>query len=244
MPLTEKDTAKETGVQHFAMLSYGAPGSGKTYLGAHAPNPYFISLDDGLTRYKFLGESVKYIEPTTFDELEMAVDQILNGQRAKENETIVLDHGTAVTDLIIDKVLTDNNMKRMDQNRWGIAVDHLKVLLRKFTDIPKRKKKHAVMLFHEQVEKNEIRGGVFGNPNTVGKLAYYIGGYFDLYLYHYVQNDWKNGKPDPKYFCSTVKYGDFSAKDRIGVLPSAVPNDLNKILALLESAKPKEGRNA
>lgn len=229
MAIKESNTKSEgIGNEKLKILIYGPPGSGKTWFGEHMPKPYFISIDKGLIGAKARGSDVDYAEVDTFEDVEQVVLDITNERRAKGRETIILDHLTALTDPICDYVLQKQGKKQMDLYSWGLAVDNIKRILKLMLDLANRY--HVIVIAHEQLEKNELRGGVWGIPQTIGKFSYHVGGLFDLYLYAVQEMYWEAGKRKANYVLHTVEYGSFKAKDRIGLLDTVEPNDAQNIV--------------
>lgn len=221
-------------ISKLAILIYGPPGSGKTWFGLHMPKPYFLAYDkQGMLGAKYNKIPVDGVEIDTYDDFNAVIAQIQSGARAKDNETIVLDHLTLHGEAIKQSMLEKNRKQKADLAIWGEVADHLRVSMKTLIDLTK--KFHVVVLAHEQIEKNEVRGGIFGTPATVGKFAYYVGGMFNLFMYSEQQMEWNNGKQTPKWVLHTSQYTDFRAKDGIGKLDVVEPNDPSTILGKIIS---------
>lgn len=214
----------------FKVLGYGPPGSGKTYFGTTAPKPYFIALDRGLKGVAVRKMDIPYVEVDTYQDIMTVLEEISTGKRAKDRETIVIDHLSDVSPLVIDATLQEANKKHMDKGLWGVAKDKLRVMIHELTSLSDLKGFHTIMLAHEQIEKSELRGGTWGTPNTIGQLAYNVGGWFDLFLYFQQEVRWQNGKQLPEWKMHTVKYVDFVAKDRLSILQPTEDNNFDVIV--------------
>lgn len=218
----------------FKILAYGPPGSGKTYFGSTMPKPYFIAIDRGLKGLAVRKEAVPYVEVDTYEDIITVLAQIKAGTRAQGCESIVIDHLTELSPLVVEATLRGANKRVMDQGLWGVAKDKLRVLVHDLTalsdDTTLNKRFHTLMISHEQIEKNDIRGGIWGTPATIGKFAYDVGGWFDLFLYFRQDVEWKNGKQIPTWNMHTIQYVDFVAKDRLSILNTVEKNDFQVIV--------------
>lgn len=220
-------------------LVYGAPGTGKTWFGSTHPKPYFIAKDKNLLGLAAAGKNIDYVFVDTYEDVELVIQQIHNGQRAQQARSIIFDNLTFMTDAIVETVKKRHgggkvNATGMNKELWGVASDYVKQLMHQFLKLAD--KFHICMIAHEQIEKEELTGGVYGNPATIGKQAYHIGGYFDLFLYSRQLVTWESGKQVKDYKLNTVKFGNFNAKDLIGVLDSEEPNEFDVIYQKVKSA--------
>jgi len=214
----------------FKILAYGPPGAGKTYFSSTAPKPYFISTDMGLNGLAVRGLEVPYVHVETWHDVVSAVEQIHSGRRAQGCETIVIDHFTDLTPLVKDATMSEANKSTMNEGLWAVAKDKLRNLVHTFTSLSDKKGLHTIIIAHEKVEKNELRGGIWGTPNTIGQFSYQMGGWFDLYLYFRQEVRWQNGKQSPSWSMHSVNYVDFVAKDRLGILEPTENNTFDTIM--------------
>jgi hypothetical protein len=208
-------------------LVYGGPGSGKTWYGSTAPKPFFICIDDGLIRMKMLKKDIQYEEVDGFDDVENIINDIYMGKVAKGRETIILDHITDATDIAKDKVLAQNSAQAMNLQLWGFVSDYIKGIIRQLDGL--RKYYHIVVLAQEELVKDKSNDELVGVPNTVGKLAFHIGAYYDMFLYAKQETGWDKGKPAPRWLLYPFDLGRYKAKDRLGVLGVAEENDFGVI---------------
>lgn len=213
----------------FKILCYGPPGSGKTYFASTAPKPYFITTDMGLKGIAVRKEEVPYASVESYEDVMKVLEEIASGQRANGASTIVLDHFTDLTPMVLESTMKQAGKTAMNEGLWGVAKDKLRVLVHTFTGLSDKKGLHTIMLAHEKVEKNELRGGIFGSPNTIGQFSYNIGGWFDLFLYFRQEVRWQNGKQSPSWSMYSVNYVDFVAKDRLGILEPTEQNTFDTI---------------
>lgn len=213
-------------------LIYGGPGSGKTWYGSTAPKPFFICIDDGLIRMKMLKKDIEYEEVDTLDDVNNVINDIYMGKAAKSRQTIVLDHITDATDFAKEKVLAENSAKAMTLQLWGFVSDEIKNIIRQLDGL--RKYYHIVVLAQEELEKDKSNDELVGLPNTVGKLAFHIGAYYDMFLYAKQETGWENGKPSPRWVLYPYDFGRYKAKDRLSVLGVAEKNDFGVIYSKFE----------
>lgn len=230
--IKEVDTSQGiTGKDKVSWLLYGPPGSGKTWFGGHMPNPFFISVDNGLIGLKKKKVPIQAVEVDRYDDVVTVIGDISMGKRAKDCQTIVFDHVTELGELAKQSALQESNKVKTDLNVWGVTVDKIRYVIRQLLNL--QSNFHIVVLAHEQIEKNELRGGIFGTPATIGKFAYHIGGMFDLFLYANQEVQYKNGEKIRMWSLYTMDFEEFKAKDRLGVLDVVESSDpqvlLNKI---------------
>jgi hypothetical protein len=209
------------------ILAYGSPGSGKTHLASTMPKPFFIAVDqNGLKVLKVRGLSIDAVKVDTYHDILTVIDGI-GKMYAKNAQSIVLDHLTDITPMIINEVLIRTGKERMDLNTWGIASDYVRVMLSNLLRLGN--KYHICVLSHEEVKEDKMRGDTFGVPLTIGKLSFHIGGMFDMYLHAVQETKFSNGKQVPAWHVETVKTGRFIAKDLFRKLDVVEPNDFKVI---------------
>lgn len=229
------DATYDYNVDALTCMIYGPPGSGKTWFIGTMPDVYIISLDKGLLGLKLAGKKFNGCSVDTLDELNLVIDEIIAGTRAPKAGSFALDHLTAVTELgVVAKNLrnTPNTHKR---SVWGAIADEVRIVVRKFVDIAYVRRVPICVAAHQKIEKNEITKNVLGTPDTVGKFAMTVGGFFDLYLYARQELVPVNGEQQAQFTVSTVDYIEFQAKDRTGQLSVTEPNDFNTIYAKIQA---------
>lgn len=244
--IREGNTAKtDFSAEHLSTLVYGTFGSGKTFFGASAPGPYFISADEGLLGLKILRRDIPFVEFDDYQDCMQILDDIKLGRRAQvENgiRTIILDGLDRMTQLIIDLVLKETNKTQMNLRTWEIAVEYLRVLVRKFVSL--KYKYHLIALTGDKFEKNREGQIISGAPDTIGALRRTIGGLFDLVVYAYQGVQAINGRSVETFTLNTIKFSYFPAKDRSTVLNPTEPNDFKVIWDKIQGAMGKEDNTA
>lgn len=245
MPIRDiSNQTYEFDIEALTILIYGPPGSGKSYFMGTMPNVYIVSLDKGLKGLVLNGKTFSGCEVDTLNELYLVIDEIIQGKRGKGAGAFALDHLTAVTDLGIEHTGLRDKPNTHKRSTWGEIADHVRMVVRKFLDIAAVRKVPVCIAAHQQIEKNELSGNIIGTPNTVGKLAETIGGFFDMYLYSRQETVARDGEWVPEWNVSTVNYQEFQAKDRTGTLNVKEVNNfpalITKVRNRLEQIKKGE----
>lgn len=219
------------------VLVYGPPGSGKTWFGATMPSPYFICADRGLLGVVIAKKDVDFVEFDTFEDLQKVVIDIGMGTRAKERESIILDDLTHLTPLVVDYTLRSVGKSRMDRSTWGIAVDHLRILIKSFNDLEANF--HTALLSGACFEKDDNAGMIWQVPDTIGKFAFSIGGLYDEVLFSRQTSKYIEGQMRPIWQLHTIDCLEerAKAKDRSGTLNMVEPNDFDTVFKKFVTGK-------
>ena len=90
-------STKDVHTNGIKLVLYGASGSGKTRLGASAPNPIFISAEKGLL--SLASVDIPYIEVSSMKTLNEAYQHVVKS----EYNTIVIDSLSEVTQVVLDQ---------------------------------------------------------------------------------------------------------------------------------------------
>jgi hypothetical protein len=220
---------------------YGKWGSGKTWFCGTAPSPLLICTKDdpGAAGLISAGKDVDVAVLESFDELIQLLNDIKFGRKYSTRKTICLDGLSNLTPLLVEKMLgavKTTKMGRMTREAWGLAVDHLRQAIGLFFELHMQGK-HIILTSQALEVKDDIRGGLYGLPITIGKYAFTIPGVFDLVLYAEQDFIWKDGVQIPVFNFYTVKYGHFPAKDRFGRLDMVERNDFMAILEKIQTRK-------
>ena len=149
-------------------LGYADSGLGKTTLGALAPTPVFLGLDDGGRKIKDprTGEDLKYIPGVeTFDDFSQAVQQV---SLFDNYETVVVDTGTILEalahDWMLENVTNDKNefVANIEKYGWGKGHRHLydtmRTPLADFDALVRRGKNILVLCQMQQAEITNAAG--------------------------------------------------------------------------------------
>ena len=215
-------------------LVYGPPKSGKSWFGESFPDPYFIITErtpKGLNSNK----SFPYVIVESYSDIKLVINQIVRGDRAKENKSIIFDSISDMTDLV--KVAVRQLMGKtsdkdfISQPMWGLASDYIRetnrVLSREIGKI-----KHVCVIARSQIEKDGVVGKLVELPETIGKYSGVIGGQYDLLLY---SEQYLDGKGKKSWRLHTSAGDFYKAGDGLGgFLANEEPNNFNIIYSKIQ----------
>jgi hypothetical protein len=205
-------------------LTYGPAGSGKTWLGYTYPKHLFVCTEEGLLNFELNKKEVPFIAVPDYNALIQVLPTIIG--TGNQYQSIILDSLTEVTTIVADQARREASKSitaKMDRNTWGIAVDKLRIFVRELLSL--KVTHNIVVIARSVVEKDEVLGDIVAMPDTIGKFAQSISGYFDLFTYQEAATQWQNGVASAKWNMHTVQFGRFPAKDRTGRLLALEPND-------------------
>jgi hypothetical protein len=248
-------------VEHAAWLHvYGPEGVGKSSLGAAAPEPIFIDVEQGTmnletTRFQF--DDAGRTMPTTFEELLEAVRVI--ERESHPYRTLVLDTLDAVEALIWQHVCARDGKENISSYGFGkgeniVALDEWRKLIAALERV-RAKGINVLTLSHSVVKR-------FDDPESEGwdryilKLHEKAGGLVkeraDAVLFAKFETVLKaKSKGDAKKlraittdarFLYTKKTGAFDAKNRYD-LPEELPLDWNELWTAIQSHRPADPKD-
>jgi len=177
------------------LILQGDPGTGKTTVACQFPKAWVIDIDvnlGGTLRYikeqNLLGKKLSL--PLGYDVLDRddkgeKVEMRNRYQRLAlilerlasnpEVETIIIDSGTTLADVMIAEVLRQQSKSEMSKREWGFFA----ILGRHFMNVLSSMRKHIVLIVHEKMEKTE--SGAIVYPIKVawpGQVGQNIGAFF------------------------------------------------------------------
>ena len=172
---------------------------------------------------------MEFVEFDDFDDLQKIIIDIKMGTRAKGRESIILDDLTHLTPLVTEYTLKSSGKSRMDRSTWGIAVDHLRILIKSFNDLEDNF--HVALLSGSCFEKDDNAGMIWQVPDTVGKFAFSIRGLYDEVFFSRQTSKYMKGQMRPIWQLHTIDCAEeqAKAKDRSGTLDMVEPNNFNII---------------
>jgi hypothetical protein len=97
--------------------------------------------------------------------------------------------------------------------------------------------KHVVLTSQSLMVKDDIQGGLYGLPVTIGKYAFSVPGFFDIVFFAEQDIQWNEGQQYPVFKFYTIKLGNFPAKDRLGKLDMIERNEWPAIYEKLTTRK-------
>jgi len=232
-----KNTNTLTLEDHYLkVLAYGVSGTGKTTFASTFPKPFFIDFDQGMLSLR--GKDVSYVSCTDIvrngvlvshgcDEADKAFDEVLE---SPDFNTIIVDSITTYQASMLEKVLKTNNKTIPGILEYGLRIKALQNLFMKLRAVPK----HVVIIAHEQVVKDELLGGVLIQPLVSGdKLPQQLPLYFDEVYRFVVRQTTKK----LEYVMFTKAGTNFTAKSRLGVLPSPMESSYEAIVKCVNNEK-------
>lgn len=217
--------------EHLTVLAIGFVGSGKTYLASTFPNPLFICTDAQILG--LMGSTASFVEIATLEDIHAVLTdaQYGRGRFVPDKppvETIVLDGLTECTELAISAVLGEKGKAQMSQQLWGFASDRVRGMMRQLVAL--RTKYHIVVTAKATVIKDDMLGGTFGVPDTIGKFQHVVPGMFHIvgFCEQTTVYDQSKGKMVPQFKVHTAAHNQFPCVDRTKKLDVIESNDYNK----------------
>lgn len=172
------------------LLLQGPAGSGKSDLACNFPKPYFVDIDVNLGGVIRRRAKAKLPMPVGFDFLDkddvglpipmparyQRLDKLLLAAQANPDvETIVLDSGTTLVDVMMADVLRQQSKSEFTKREWGFFA----ILAKKLLGTLASMRKHVVLICHEKLEK-DLNGAVV-LPHKIawpGQVGENLGAYF------------------------------------------------------------------
>lgn len=220
------------GYRPIAVLSYGAPGTSKTFFAATFPKPLFLSdvTERGWTTIQTMSPKNWYDEKTApvvwgierVSDIPDAIGKLENELKATPGkyQTVVVDSATFYTDLFLNEMIRAQGNKPDTRAVYGALKNHMHNLRVKLQSLPL----NVVWLALET--KPEV--GETGGPAIAGSAAGAIAAGTDHIFYHRKRRD----KDGTIYEIHTTNYGPYIARSRDGgVLPPVLENYTYKDLA-------------
>lgn len=232
------------------VLLYAASGWGKTLAFGGFPAPrYLLNFD----RENRLTLEVNHID-VDYDDIYARPDisgyeEILKKilvlreqfKQGKGPKSICIDTGKDMFKVCMYYILKTQGKEMPTQPDWGLAQERCMQRLNDFIDMPC----NLLVNFHEQIEKDEVRGGLFGTINVPGKdFPNDILKKFNVKLHGVTELGTGPGKF--KRVINTANTALFTADDKTGALDFAEPfdtiADIEKLFNKIKTKFEKEQR--
>lgn len=230
------------------LVLQGSAGSGKTTLACQFPKPYIIDIDVNLGgTLRFLREHNLPL-PVGYDVLDKddkgqaiplpqrysRLNQcLIEAQQNPLIETIVIDSGTTLSDVMIAEVLRQQNKSEMSKREWGFFA----ILGRHFMSVLASMRKHIVLIVHEKIEKTP--DGAIAYPIKIawpGQVGQNIGAFFTNVWRCEVQVIPKGVNSEYKWLIRTMPEFKYELKNTLG-LPATFEFKWETIAAKLNPRK-------
>lgn len=160
-------------------LLWGPTGTGKTHFIGTCPKPYVFDFDGSIATVVGKDVEYDYYDPKDANSVRMAdsmLRRFLDGSARKDDrlkgvETVCLDSTSAYQEARTLQVQTLNNHvgQQVTQPEWGQIINGIQDMVSKITSLADRGLYHVVVTAHEQIDKDDIGGGLVCRPMVVGK---------------------------------------------------------------------------
>lgn len=214
-------------------LFYGASGAGKTRLSATAPNPLFLMFEGQSKLQSTKDLKVDFVAPETWPEIMQITQQLIGGASAKDKtvtyknkvyQAVIGDSLTEMNLIIHKSILQAGRREAAQIQDWMLSGDRTETILRQLLSLPCV----VIITALEQLEKDEVSGGIVGAPFLPGKLPRKIPALFDE-VFHLRTEQSRNDKGElvPKRFALTSPDHRYFARDGSGKLAGLEEITLN-----------------
>jgi len=230
----------EPSSHNLRMVIYGSSGIGKTVFGNTAPNPLFLSAEEGLL--SLADKGVNYVKIETTQDIDNIYHALKNGSLKDDKgkkikvDTVVIDSLTEVQQVIINNI-TGGGMP--SQRQWGDFSTKMAEILRKFKGLDV----HLIFICLENEKNDEDDNGRdFSRfvPELYGKLMQKTCAMMDMVGRYYMKTTVVNDKPTAQRVMTFEYSPRHVAKDRSGKLPAFVDPDFTKLLEACKIKVKKE----
>ncbi|UOF77227.1 AAA domain [Caudoviricetes sp.] len=226
-----KDLSKSGKVKIFA---YGKPGTKKTYAIHTLPKPVIISAEGGLLSLREF--DIPVIEVRSLEDVYEACEMI-----EKSNfESVAIDSISEIAALLLEKeedtakaAVAKKDAGKTHDGRapYNELLKKITKLVRKFRDLPM----HVYMIAKAEKVTIKDEGKIKWGPSLPGsKLGDALSHEFDEVFAARME---LNKEGQPCYFYMTLEDGEWSARDRSGVLARYEQQDLTMIINKIMEAR-------
>lgn len=198
---TAKEMANE---QHYKVLSYGAPGSGKTHFAATWPNPVFIVPNIARGEVRTVGHT-DAVRVVTFDDMADMKAQVTALGKAIEAgkvscNTLVFDNLTTTQMMFEEEIKQTKAIDKLEWSDWGKFKSIFSELMLSLHSWPV----HVIWVTHSDKDRTFT---------LMGQSLHFFPSNCDLILYHEV-TDVPN-QAEPIYRVHGRQRGQWPARVRL-----------------------------
>ena len=156
--------AGDLGLDYMKVVAYGAPGTGKTTMGATFPDVLFLSAESGLLSVR--DRDIDVWEIKGWEDIQEAFAFLLSPNHGYKS--VVIDSLTEVQKKLFEYIVKTFAKRReyedlMTLQDWGKAGDSLRKLCRSFRDLPMN------VVFLALQEEAAVDGDALVRPLLKGK---------------------------------------------------------------------------
>ena len=203
-------------------LLYGAAKSGKTRAAATAPNPFFVSSDQGLSSIRERG--LPYTVINNWNDTCQFLKWLESSAEAKRYHTIVIDDLSEIAEqfLVEEKPKHKNTMQA-----YGRLNDEMMMLVRRLRAITSN---FIITICKQERIKDEMTGGMIYAPMIAGKAVAPMLPFLSGEVYH--MESWTNPETGTAYEVVRTKrdpIGQYEAGSRCGKLTDIEFADFTQI---------------
>ena len=212
---------KDSQVQHYRLVLYGASGVGKTYLSAQFPDPLFLACDPG--PYGGLlsvrERAPKYVKIDSWARYK-ALWPTVKADAGKGYKTLVVDSVTFFRRLIMDDIMGRTAREIPRQDDWNLCIERLRRCVMEWCETPA----HLIMICGEVLERDEILGRIVGMPDLPGKMAKQLAHYIDICVHLKAESGFdQKGARVVRRVIQVQPDEWYDAKDRTGTIKDGAP---------------------
>jgi hypothetical protein len=211
---------------HFRVLIYGKPNSGKTTLASTFPKPFFIDADKGLGTLS--GDiTIPNIQVTrgvkdpyalliqVFEDMTLKRGIFGSGGMAEGTETLVVDSLSTLSDLILAQIMIANGMKPESDkpgfNEWGAFTRRMVEIASRIRDLAE--KYNIVETAWANIKENEKHEIIGVTPAIPGSYKDRAAG--DVDEVYYMESSKATEGGGLNIILNAIDKGFFKAKTRL-----------------------------
>ena len=148
------------------MMIYGAAGSGKTQFITTCPKLFVIASSREQGIVNLMGKDVPYVMVDTIQDMEEAVEYVVEESAKGTISTAAIDSWTAHLDHVVRQIEVEVGGQMRTQD-WGTMGRHAVWVMDRLRDA----KCHVIYSALAQQDKDGATGIAYGDPMLFGKLA-------------------------------------------------------------------------